>query len=116
MKAFELCHDCNEEYQAPTNRRFHAQPNACYVCGPKIELARVDDKPVCRASLSRLDDIDAACTVLQNGGILAVKGLGGFHLACDATNELAVQRLRNAKQRYAKPFALMARDMAVING
>ena len=114
MKAFELCEDCAEEYQSPTDRRFHAQPNACYFCGPKLTLARVDGNPVCMESLTQIDDVDAACTVLQNGGILAVKGIGGFHLACDATNEKAVQSLRDAKLRYAKPFALMARDTEVI--
>ncbi len=114
MKAFKLCHDCTEEYQMPTNRRFHAQPNACYSCGPKIALTRVDGNPVCMESLTQLDDVDAACTILQNGGILTVKGIGGFHLSCDATNEQAVQRLRDSKQRYAKPFALMARDIDVV--
>ncbi len=114
MKAFELCEDCAKEYAAPTDRRFHAQPNACYFCGPKLTLARVDGNPVCMESLTQLDDVDAACTVLQNGDILAVKGIGGFHLACDATNAAAVQRLRDAKQRYGKPFALMARDTEVI--
>jgi hydrogenase maturation protein HypF len=114
MKAFDLCEDCSEEYLTPADRRFHAQPNACYFCGPKLTLARVDGNPVCMESLTQLDDVDGACTVLQNGGILAVKGIGGFHLACDATNAAAVQRLRDAKQRYAKPFALMARDTDVI--
>ncbi|MCF6250213.1 MAG: carbamoyltransferase HypF [Methylococcaceae bacterium] len=114
MKAFELCEDCAEEYQTPSDRRFHAQPNACYFCGPKLTLARVDGNPVCMESLTQLDDVDGACTVLQNGGILAVKGIGGFHLACDATNAVAVQRLRDAKLRYGKPFALMARDTNVI--
>ncbi|PCI19448.1 MAG: carbamoyltransferase HypF, partial [Piscirickettsiaceae bacterium] len=114
MKAFEQCDECTEEYQGPENRRFHAQPNACYMCGPTIKLERVDGNPSCMETLTQLDDVDAACTVLQNGGILAVKGIGGFHLACDATNAETVQRLRDAKQRYKKPFALMARDTDVI--
>jgi len=114
MKAFELCEDCAKEYQTPTDRRFHAQPNACCFCGPKLTLVRVDGNPVCMDSLTQLDDIDGACTVLQNGGILAVKGIGGFHLACDASNAVAVQRLRDSKQRYGKPFALMARDTDMI--
>ncbi|MFK5951049.1 MAG: carbamoyltransferase HypF [Methylococcales bacterium] len=114
MKAFELCEDCAKEYQTPTDRRFHAQPNACYFCGPKLTLARVNGNPVYLESLTQLDDVDGACTVLQNGGIIAVKGIGGFHLACDATNTVAVQRLRDSKQRYGKPFALMARDTDVI--
>jgi len=114
MKAFELCEDCIKEYQTPTDRRFHAQPNACYFCGPKLTLARGDGNPVCMDSLTQIDAVDAACTVLQNGDILAVKGIGGFHLACDASNAVAVQRLRDAKQRDSKPFALMARDTDVI--
>ncbi len=114
MKAFELCEDCAEEYRTPTDRRFHAQPNACYFCGPKLTLERIDGCPVCLESLTQLDDVDGACTILQNGGIVAVKGIGGFHLACDATNAAAVQRLRDTKQRYGKPFALMARDTDVI--
>ena len=114
MKDFEQCDDCLTEYESPADRRFHAQPNACYTCGPTVKLQRLDGKPVCLESLTQLDAIDAACTVIQNGGILAVKGIGGFHLACDATNTDAVARLREAKQRYAKPFALMARDIDVI--
>ncbi len=115
MQPFTLCGDCQQEYNDPANRRFHAQPNACYDCGPRVELARLDGQPVCLESLSLLDDIDAACTLLQNGHILAIKGIGGFHLACDATNEEAVENLRQRKQRYGKPFALMARDLDVIH-
>jgi hydrogenase maturation protein HypF len=115
MKEFEQCNDCLQEYKNPIDRRFHAQPNACYVCGPKVTLSRVDGSSVCLESLSQLDAVDAACTLLQNGEIIVVKGIGGFHLACDATNTEAVQKLRNAKQRYAKPFALMARDVEVIS-
>lgn len=114
MQAFAQCGDCLSEYENPADRRFHAQPNACYQCGPEVVLQRLDGKPVCLESLTQLDVIDAACTVLQNGEILAVKGIGGFHLACDATNAEAVARLRQAKQRYGKPFALMARDAEVI--
>ncbi len=114
MASFELCRDCQQEYDSPDDRRFHAQPNACYVCGPKLELARVDGNPVCLEVLTQLDDVDGACTVLQNGGILAVKGIGGFHLACDATNHATVTKLRGLKKRYHKPFALMARDLEVI--
>ncbi|PCI73686.1 carbamoyltransferase HypF [Candidatus Dependentiae bacterium] len=114
MKTFDLCADCTEEYTSPSDRRFHAQPNACYMCGPKVVFERIDDSAVCMESLSQLDEVDSACTVLQNGGIVAVKGIGGFHLACDATNDAAVMRLRDKKQRYAKSFALMARDIDVI--
>ncbi len=114
MKVFELCQGCREEYQAPNNRRFHAQANACSLCGPRLTLARVDGKPVYMENMTQLDVLERACMVLQNGGILAVKGIGGFHLACDATNAVAVQRLRDAKQRDGKPFALMARDTEII--
>jgi len=114
MKSFDQCDECLGEYQSPSNRRFHAQPNACYVCGPTLKIARVDGNPVCIETLTQMDEVDAACTILQNGGILAVKGIGGFHLACDATNADAVQQLRDSKLRYQKPFALMARDTDVV--
>ncbi|MFN9172475.1 MAG: carbamoyltransferase HypF, partial [Dolichospermum sp.] len=97
------------------NRRFHAQPVACFVCGPRAWLERADGKPVISDMFSMLDDLDAVCTLLQKGEIVAIKGLGGFHLACDATLENAVQKLRNRKNRYHKPLALMARDMNIIS-
>ncbi len=114
MKTFAQCDECLKEYTSPDNRRFHAQPNACYTCGPTVELERIDSNAQCLESLTQMDEVDGACTVLQNGGIVAVKGIGGFHLACDATNDAAVQRLRDTKQRNTKSFALMARDLAVI--
>ena len=114
MEAFPMCPECREEYNDVTNRRFHAQPVACYTCGPEVWLERADGKPVTAAMFSMLDDIDAVCTLLQKGQIVAIKGLGGFHLACDATNEAAVQKLRDRKRRDRKPFALMARDIEVI--
>ncbi|MBL4682275.1 MAG: carbamoyltransferase HypF [Pseudomonadales bacterium] len=114
MKTFEQCGECLTEYKSPHDRRFHAQPNACYTCGPKVEFERIDNNALCMESITQMDSVDGACTVLQNGGIVAVKGIGGFHLACDATNDSAVQRLRNTKQRNVKSFALMARDIAVV--
>ncbi|HEY9602411.1 MAG TPA: carbamoyltransferase HypF [Allocoleopsis sp.] len=114
MAAFPMCPDCAKEYNDVENRRFHAQPVACHVCGPKAWLERADGKPITASMFSMLDDVDAVCTLLQQGEIVAIKGLGGIHLACDATNEAAVQKLRSRKQRYHKPFALMARDLAVI--
>ena len=114
MKSFIQCDSCQHEYDQPTDRRFHAQPNACYDCGPKVELARIDGNPVCIESLTQLDDVDGACTLLQNGYVIVIKGIGGFHLACDATNDEAVETLRQRKQRFGKPFALMARDLDVI--
>ncbi|AFY41428.1 carbamoyltransferase HypF [Nostoc sp. PCC 7107] len=114
MSAFVMCGECAKEYQDVENRRFHAQPIACHVCGPSAWLERADGKPVTASMFSMMDDVDAVCTLLQRGEIVAIKGLGGIHLACDATNEVAVQKLRQRKQRYDKPFALMARDLAVI--
>jgi hydrogenase maturation protein HypF len=114
MATFAMCPDCAKEYQDVENRRFHAQPVACPVCGPKAWLEGVDGKPITASMFSKLDEVDAVCRLLQQGKIVAIKGMGGIHLACDATNEAAVQKLRSRKQRYHKPFALMARDMAVI--
>lgn len=114
MAFFYLCPECQAEFDDPADRRFHAQPNACYVCGPKAWLERTDDLVLCTESLTQLDDVDAACSLLQKGEILAIKGIGGFHLACDATQTDTVNRLREGKQRYHKPFALMARDLDII--
>ena len=104
MGGFRMCGACAAEYAEPADRRFHAQPIACAACGPRVWL-----HPGVPG-----DAIDAARTLLLRGGIVAVKGLGGFHLACDATDAAAVARLRAAKRRDAKPFALMARDPDVI--
>ena len=114
MATFPMCPACQQEYDDPLNRRFHAQPVACYHCGPKAWLERADGRPVVADMFSMLDDVDAVCTLLQRGEIVAIKGIGGIHLACDATNETAVHQLRQRKHRYHKPFALMVRDLAVI--
>ena len=100
MAAFPMCPDCRAEYDNPLDRRFHAQPNACPVCGPHVRLVAGGDP-------SLPDDVARAAALLREGSILAVKGLGGFHLACDATNREAVARLRARKARPAKPFAVM---------
>ena len=115
MANFPMCKECEREYEDVENRRFHAQPVACFVCGPRAWLERADGKPVISDMFSMLDDLDAVCTLLQKGEVVAIKGLGGFHLACDATLENAVQKLRNRKHRYHKPLALMARDMNIIS-
>ena len=114
MAAFAMCPACSAEYHDPADRRFHAQPIACHACGPKLTLTRADDRAMTLESLSALDEADAACTLLQRGHILAIQGLGGYQLACDATQPDAVARLRRLKRRERKPFALMARDLAVI--
>lgn len=114
MAKFLMCPDCAKEYERVENRRFHAQPVACHACGPKAWLERTDGQPITASMFSMLDDVDAVCTLLQKGFIVGIKGIGGIHLACDATNETAVQLLRDRKQRYHKPFALMARDLQVI--
>ena len=118
MSAFTMCPACQAEYDDPANRRFHAQPNACPDCGPHVWLVR---SPQAEISLPGLDDdlrgdaaIRAAQRLLAGGGIVAVKGLGGFHLACDAANDTAVAALRRRKQRGDKPFAVMAYDLAAV--
>ncbi len=106
MSVFAMCPQCRQEYDDPLNRRFHAQPNACWVCGPQLQL--LDSQ----GNILLCDDpIAAAVEQLEAGRILAVKGLGGFHLAVDAMNEAAVRLLRERKHRVGKPFALMVRDL-----
>ena len=114
MRAFAMCADCAAEYRDPTDRRFHAQPIACHRCGPRAWLERTDFAAIAVDALTTLDAVDAVCSLLQRGHIVAIKGLGGFQLACDACNEEAVARLRERKRRERKPFALMARDVGVI--
>lgn len=114
MSAFQMCPECQEEYDNPEDRRFHAQPNACHACGPKAQLIRADGHVLCTENLTQLDDVDAACTLIQNGEVVAIKGIGGFHLACDATNRSVVDKLRQRKHRFEKPFALMAANLNII--
>ncbi|MGQ0671579.1 MAG: carbamoyltransferase HypF [Hyphomicrobium sp.] len=115
MAPFDLCEACAAEYRDPADRRFHAETTACHACGPKARLVRLDGRPVSFEQHSMLDDTDAAMSLIQKGEIVAIKGLGGYQIACDATNTAAVATLRQRKKRDAKPFALMARDFDVIS-
>lgn len=114
MAPFSFCADCAAEYGDPADRRFHAEPIACHACGPKARLIRFDGRAASYEQHSMLDDVDAAMSLIQKGEIVAIKALGGYQLACDATRADAVDRLRQLKRRERKPFALMARDMEVI--
>jgi hydrogenase maturation protein HypF len=109
MAAFSLCPACEREYRDPANRRFHAEPTACPVCGPRLLRTNVDMQPTVDE-----DPVVDVLQKLQSGQIVALKGLGGFHLACDARNANAVQTLRERKQRDEKPFAIMAANIASI--
>jgi hydrogenase maturation protein HypF len=113
MADFPMCPSCTSEYQQPADRRFHAQPIACPTCGPSIWLERMDTNAP-SAHLRATAALDSAIELLKSGAVVAIRGLGGFHLACDASNPEAVQRLRRRKHRYGKPFALMARDLDTI--
>jgi len=106
MSVFPMCEECRAEYDDPRNRRFHAQPNACWECGPQLELW---DSQGHRSNTG--DPVETAVERLHLGEILAVKGLGGFHLAVDAADPVAVERLREHKRRIEKPFAVMVRDI-----
>ena len=105
MRGFKMCPDCRAEYENPADRRFHAQPTACPDCGPRLEFIgeKVTDGP-----------LESAIASLMAGKLLALKGLGGFQLACDARNDEAVNRLRDRKRKSRKPFALMSRDIETI--
>ena len=102
MRRFKMCPDCQREYDDPLDRRFHAQPNACPKCGPFLELTDSDGR-----TIAVEDVIAEASRLLKEGKILAIKGLGGFHLACDATSGEAIQTLRDRKRRSYKPLAIM---------
>ncbi len=107
MRRFSMCDECRREYEDPRNRRFHAQPNGCPMCGPQLELWDKAGK----ALAAHEQALSQACDLIRAGGILALKGLGGFQLIVDATNDDAVRRLRDRKNRPEKPFALMYPDL-----
>ena len=110
MGCFPLCSECDREYTDPSDRRFHAEPVACPNCGPKLWLADEQGEPVELAE----DPLAAARDELLAGRIVAVKGLGGFQLACRADSSEAVTRLRRRKKRFGKPFAVMVRDLETV--
>ena len=107
MASFTMCEACQREYDDPDDRRFHAQPNACPACGPRLTVIGNDGRGIPAA-----DPIAFTAAAIAGGGIVAIKGLGGFHLACDATDAAVVARLRLRKRRDQKPFAVMVGDMA----
>src|SRR5437660_8264564 len=117
MRVFPMCPACQAEYEDPLNRRFHAQPNACPTCGPQTHFitfpvgAGSGREGTLGSPPLKDNPITTAAQHLAAGSILAIKGLGGYHLACDALNTEAVQRLRQRKHREAKPFALMVPDL-----
>lgn len=106
MSCFPLCPKCRKEYDNPSNRRFHAEPNACPLCGPQLELRDAEGKIIpCDDSLKKTIEL------IAEGDVLAIKGLGGFHLSVDATSDKAVKKLRLRKYREEKPLAIMVRDI-----
>src|SRR5918911_5279249 len=108
MSHFEMCPECHREYDDPSDRRFHAQPNACPVCGPQVRLL---DRFGQELRVEPEDPIMRTAQLLRGRAVLAIKGLGGYHLACDPFDDRAVRTLRGRKVRQDKPFALMARDL-----
>jgi hydrogenase maturation protein HypF len=106
MAAFTMCPDCQREYDDPSSRRFHAQPNACAVCGPRVWLADADGRELAG------DPVSQCAAMLREGRIVAIKGIGGFHLACRADSDEAVLALRRRKGRETKPLAIMVADLA----
>lgn len=108
MQSFKMCEDCAREYSNPLDRRYHAQPVACPVCGPRVNLKEA------KTGRKKKGGIKKASSLIKEGKILAVKGLGGFHLVCNALDFKAVSRLRKIKNRKTKPLALMARDVEVV--
>jgi len=111
MADFKMCAQCQAEYDDPANRRFHAQPNACWVCGPQVVLQAAEAE-----DLSGDKAVQEALHLLRAGRILAIKGIGGFHLCVDAMNDAAVARLRERKRRYGKPLAVMVEDVEAARG
>ncbi|MGB7922567.1 MAG: carbamoyltransferase HypF [Pyrinomonadaceae bacterium] len=114
MRRFEMCAPCRAEYENPHDRRFHAEPTACPLCGPQLRLTDANGREIVFDNRDGEDAVSRARLLLMRGQIVAVKGIGGFHLAVDALSPAAVERLRQSKYREDKPFAMMARSVDVI--
>ncbi len=114
MRNFQMCADCRAEYENPLDRRFHAEPTACPVCGPQLYLLSADGLEVGADIVAADDTVKFVLSLLLKGRIVAIKGVGGFHLACDALSPVAVERLRRRKYREDKPFAMMANSVETI--
>ncbi|MDO6776412.1 carbamoyltransferase HypF [Shewanella sp. 3_MG-2023] len=111
MANFAMCDDCRKAYEDPLNRRYHAQPVSCPKCGPKLRFDMLTHGQITEVITDQQQVFSAIISALNNGKILAVKGLGGFHIICDATNDEAIKKLRSRKKRPAKPFAVMAANI-----
>lgn len=117
MSEFSLCNHCREEYKNPLDRRFHAQPIACHECGPQLFIHTIESSAAALNERNQDKNRRVLLSITESliqGKIVAIKGIGGFHLCCDASNQEAVSLLRERKQRYAKPFALMCHDLTTI--
>ncbi|WP_069998692.1 carbamoyltransferase HypF [Cellulosilyticum sp. I15G10I2] len=109
MQDFNMCPDCKEEYENPLDRRFHAQPTCCKICGPQLKLLDHQGNPLLDTDL-----FQKARSLIKSGYIIAVKGIGGFHLICDATSQETIKTLRTRKNRLSKPLALMMKDLGTV--
>ena len=110
MKSFAMCQECQEEYTNPNDRRYHAQPISCYKCGPKLKYLSLFGNQ----ELDEKKAMEKICSLIKEGEVVAIKGLGGFHIVCDATNSNAVSSLRKNKHRPTKPLAVMFQNLAAI--
>jgi len=114
MSEFKLCPECEREYLNPADRRFHAEPNACPVCGPSLSLYYTSKGKFIESESDNIGIIKKVISLIESGKIVALKGLGGFHITCDADNEEAIRRLREGKNRPARPLAVMSKDIGTV--